>query len=285
MLSVIALVVLRLTIGWHFLYEGVWKVENADKFSAMPFLTLAKGPFAQMFYAMSPDLNGELRLKPALDEEKAIKLDEEEAKKPLVPEPPKSDGTEKKEKLTNHETLLTHVKWWVVKDFKSDVKKVSEEVKVPYVETTWNLEEKTANVLIYPAYFNPTKEIFEFVAGEKGMVTPPKPTKEDIKKAAEEKVKADAEKKAADAEKKADNAEKKDAAKTDAEAEKKPAEEATTYGPYALTEDQMKSLKAAWGRYVTDMNDLHKADGMAALTFLESHQLLMDKKSGPNNGP
>ena len=38
------LVALRVTIGWHFLYEGVWKIVNADEFSAEPFLTMAKGP-------------------------------------------------------------------------------------------------------------------------------------------------------------------------------------------------------------------------------------------------
>lgn len=63
MLSVIALVALRLCIGWHFFYEGCWKVDNADKFSALPFLTMSKGPFAPIFYAMSPDLDGLGRLK------------------------------------------------------------------------------------------------------------------------------------------------------------------------------------------------------------------------------
>ena len=56
------LVALRLTIGWHFFYEGVWKITNADKFSATPFLTMSKGPFAPLFYAMVPDLDGRVRL-------------------------------------------------------------------------------------------------------------------------------------------------------------------------------------------------------------------------------
>lgn len=55
------LVALRLTIGWHFLYEGVWKIQNADEFSAAPFLTQAKGPFAPLFYAMIPDIDGDER--------------------------------------------------------------------------------------------------------------------------------------------------------------------------------------------------------------------------------
>lgn len=56
------LVVLRLSLGCHFLYEGVWKITNADKFSARPFLTQAKGPLAPVFYAMVPDLDGRQRL-------------------------------------------------------------------------------------------------------------------------------------------------------------------------------------------------------------------------------
>ena len=34
MVAVVMLVILRVTIGWHFLYEGVWKIANPDKFSA-----------------------------------------------------------------------------------------------------------------------------------------------------------------------------------------------------------------------------------------------------------
>jgi len=62
LLAVVLLVLLRLTIGWHFFYEGVWKIMNADEFSATPFLTTSKGPFAPLFYAMVPDLDGRQRL-------------------------------------------------------------------------------------------------------------------------------------------------------------------------------------------------------------------------------
>ena len=57
------LVALRLTIGWHFFYEGVWKIANYDKFSTRPFLVMAKGPAAPFYYAMIYDLNGRERLK------------------------------------------------------------------------------------------------------------------------------------------------------------------------------------------------------------------------------
>ncbi|MEE8452809.1 MAG: DoxX family protein [Thermoguttaceae bacterium] len=63
MAAVVLLVALRMSIGCHFLYEGTWKIKNADKFSAKPFLTMAKGPAAPLFYAMVPDLDGRERLK------------------------------------------------------------------------------------------------------------------------------------------------------------------------------------------------------------------------------
>lgn len=62
MVAVVMLVALRVTIGWHFFYEGVWKISHADEFSARPFLTQAKGPAADLFYAMVPDLDGRQRL-------------------------------------------------------------------------------------------------------------------------------------------------------------------------------------------------------------------------------
>lgn len=60
--AVVMLVALRISIGWHFLYEGVWKIANADKFSAEPFLSQAKGPAAPLFHAMLPDFEGRQRL-------------------------------------------------------------------------------------------------------------------------------------------------------------------------------------------------------------------------------
>jgi uncharacterized membrane protein YphA (DoxX/SURF4 family) len=59
---VAALVVLRLCLGCHFLYEGVWKIKHADEFTAEPFLSMAKGPLSGFFYAMIPDQNGRQRL-------------------------------------------------------------------------------------------------------------------------------------------------------------------------------------------------------------------------------
>jgi len=46
------LVILRLTIGWHFLYEGLSKVFNPD-WSAAGYLMDSKGIFAEIFYSMA----------------------------------------------------------------------------------------------------------------------------------------------------------------------------------------------------------------------------------------
>ncbi|MTB53719.1 DoxX family membrane protein [Lewinella sp. W8] len=45
------LVVLRLAIGWHFLYEGVVKLWNPN-WSARGYLTDSAGPFKDLFYEM-----------------------------------------------------------------------------------------------------------------------------------------------------------------------------------------------------------------------------------------
>jgi len=63
--AVLALVLLRLAIGWHFFTEGVDKLEydpTAGRvrvaFSAEGFLTQAKGPLAGYFHALAPDGHG-----------------------------------------------------------------------------------------------------------------------------------------------------------------------------------------------------------------------------------
>ena len=58
------LVVLRLALGWHFLYEGIWKISHADPFVAETegFLSAARGPEAGFFYQLLPDIDGRQRL-------------------------------------------------------------------------------------------------------------------------------------------------------------------------------------------------------------------------------
>lgn len=59
--AMLLFVLLRMAIGWHFLYEGLWKYENPD-FSAATFLRQAKGPLAEQFYALVPDVDNHQRL-------------------------------------------------------------------------------------------------------------------------------------------------------------------------------------------------------------------------------
>lgn len=55
------LMLLRVTIGWHFLYAGLDKLTNPD-FTSAGFLGQSKGPFAQQFYDLVPDIDGLERL-------------------------------------------------------------------------------------------------------------------------------------------------------------------------------------------------------------------------------
>ncbi|MBX7071573.1 MAG: hypothetical protein K1X71_00385 [Pirellulales bacterium] len=73
--GVVMLVLLRVTIGWHFLYQGIGKLESAN-FSSSGFLSQAKGPLADRFHELIPDFWGRERL----DEKNAIaRLDADRA--------------------------------------------------------------------------------------------------------------------------------------------------------------------------------------------------------------
>lgn len=56
-LGVVFLVLLRITVGWHFLYQGLWKLENPE-FASEGFLAQARGPLADKFHALIPDFEG-----------------------------------------------------------------------------------------------------------------------------------------------------------------------------------------------------------------------------------
>ena len=62
---IVAVVILRMAIGCHFLYEGLWKMNPSNGFSAKGFLGMAKGPTAEIYYKMLPDLCGIERLQMA----------------------------------------------------------------------------------------------------------------------------------------------------------------------------------------------------------------------------
>jgi uncharacterized membrane protein YphA (DoxX/SURF4 family) len=72
--TVLMLVILRLSLGCHFLYEGVWKITHPE-FSAEPFLTEAKGPAAPLFYAMVDDIDGRRRLQLVRDDQGEVVRD------------------------------------------------------------------------------------------------------------------------------------------------------------------------------------------------------------------
>lgn len=65
--GVLALVGLRVVVGWHFYMEGVAKVRDGG-FSSVGFLNAAKGPLAPQFQEMIPDYDGKLRF----DREKMV---------------------------------------------------------------------------------------------------------------------------------------------------------------------------------------------------------------------
>jgi uncharacterized membrane protein YphA (DoxX/SURF4 family) len=75
--TVALLIALRLALGCHFLYEGVWKITHPVQFAAETegFLTGARGPAAGLFFAMVPDIDGRARLsgEPIADDEPAAK--------------------------------------------------------------------------------------------------------------------------------------------------------------------------------------------------------------------
>ena len=45
--------VLRIAIGWHFLYEGLWKLMQTDGWSCVSYLGAAQGPLAPVFKWMA----------------------------------------------------------------------------------------------------------------------------------------------------------------------------------------------------------------------------------------
>ena len=59
-IAIAVLVLLRLSVGWHFYKEGATKLEGG--FSSTGFLSNAKGPFSENFRSMLWDSNGKIRL-------------------------------------------------------------------------------------------------------------------------------------------------------------------------------------------------------------------------------
>ena len=66
-LAFAALLILRLTVGYHFFKEGTSKLKQYKGFDASGFLSSAKGPFASQFHAMVDDFDGKERLSVTVD--------------------------------------------------------------------------------------------------------------------------------------------------------------------------------------------------------------------------
>jgi uncharacterized membrane protein YphA (DoxX/SURF4 family) len=89
--AILALVLLRLAIGWHFFAEGLNKVERtADgryrvAFTAAPFLSAAQGPFADSFHAMAPSGHDWQKLLAVPQQKKPLTADEAKAAEQHLP--------------------------------------------------------------------------------------------------------------------------------------------------------------------------------------------------------
>lgn len=59
--AILAIVLLRVGVGWHFYMEGVTKVKSGD-FSSEGFLKAAEGPLAGQFHGLIWDYDGKVRL-------------------------------------------------------------------------------------------------------------------------------------------------------------------------------------------------------------------------------
>lgn len=59
-IAILFIVVLRLSIGWQLLYEGLWKIDSLSStrpWTAAGYLNNAKGPFRDHFRSMTGDPN------------------------------------------------------------------------------------------------------------------------------------------------------------------------------------------------------------------------------------
>lgn len=56
--TIVFMVLLRVAIGWHFFYEGMYKIQEKGKFSSTPYLMASVGPFKDVFHWMVDDMDG-----------------------------------------------------------------------------------------------------------------------------------------------------------------------------------------------------------------------------------
>lgn len=90
--AILALVFLRLAIGWHFFTAGTEKIERTSgggyriAFSAAPFLGMAQGPFADTFKSMVPSGHDWQKLLAVPKQKKPLTAAEQQAAQENPPE-------------------------------------------------------------------------------------------------------------------------------------------------------------------------------------------------------
>lgn len=73
--TILFFVLLRIGIGWHLTYEGIWKLQQ-DDWRATPYLVASSGPFREVFRGMVKDPDGFERLtKESLTERMTARAD------------------------------------------------------------------------------------------------------------------------------------------------------------------------------------------------------------------
>ena len=145
------MVILRMSLGCHFLYEGVWKIKHPE-FSAQGFLTQAKGPAAPIFYAMLPDLDGGERLKiervvsgqGSLDAWRKVRDDSETRYRVYLTKPHAEDlkslrAVRKDEKLSEDEKLAAEKK---IEQIEQKIDAPVEEFRQATQPILWQAEDK-----------------------------------------------------------------------------------------------------------------------------------------------
>ncbi len=151
MAAVVLMVILRMSLGCHFLYEGVWKIKH-PQFSAKGFLTQAKGPAAPIFYAMLPDLDGRERLKiervvsgqGSLDAWRKVRDDSETRYRAYLTKPHAEDfkslrAVLKDEKLSEDERLAAEKK---IEQIEQKIDAPVEEFRQAILPILWQAEDK-----------------------------------------------------------------------------------------------------------------------------------------------
>ena len=113
--AVVAIVLLRLIVGWHFFTEGVAKYVQPEAFSSAAFFEQAKGPLAPFFHGLVPDFHHQQQF-----------LDQ-----PLAIRPLSEDGESRQESEAIESEFPPHApysKWAdeIVRDWQSTVQRLIE---------------------------------------------------------------------------------------------------------------------------------------------------------------